>query len=1046
MPRSAASKKWYVLCKNCNHNWLVLHVSFMKNILLLCFLFLAFAPSVEAQKTASFTSIDRIYREALDLFDKEKYAAAQRKFEEFIALKQDPLSERSVNAEYYAGLCAMNLYHKDAEYRLEQFVENHPASAWSKRAYFELAVHNYKRKSYRKAIDWFEKSNPRDLQPEERDSYNFKRGHAHFEQDQFADARQFLQPVKDGNSEFQRPALYYYSHIVYSEGQFETALNGFKQLENDPNFAPIAPYYITQILYKQGRYDEVLEYAPKLIDSTSTVGVKRLPEISRLVGDAHYRRSNYAEALPYIERYHAEVPKKERSREDFFQLAYCYYQTGEFAKALSQFSEATNEDDELAQTATYYMGDCYLRLDQKPYARTAFKEASEKDFNREIKEDALFNYARLAFELSYNPFHEAITAFETYLERYPDSPRREEAYEFLLNVYMRTRAYEKALNSLDKIVNKDARTKEAYQIVAFNRGVELFQSQQYASAESFFDKVAIYPINASFTAEALFWKAELAYRNKEYSKAAGLYNAFLKEPGAYTSEFYNEANYGTGYSLFNQEKYVSSLTAFRKFIDQFKGDDLKKKGDALLRIADSYYVTKDYGQAIAYYDQAIVLNQQMTDYALYQKSLCHGLNGDTQKKIQGLTALIENEVDSRYTVDSKYELAKTYLQRDQLNEARKWYEIILREHPNSAYIKYSLLDMCLIFVKTGENNRVVEFWNRIKTEYPNDRVTIDAYNLVETVLLEEGLMDQLPDNLGLSNSDIEGKVYSAAADFAISGDCDKAIPRLEEYLRKYQPALYGTAANYYLANCFFGKGQMDDALNGFNFVLSQPTSDFSEQSLVTAATINYNNKNYPQALNHYIELEGIARTDRNLLEAQIGQMRCYYLLNQKDYALEYSEKVIANPNTPSDILPVAHLWKGRMLKENGNLDDAYNNFSEVIKSGGVRAAEAKYNMAEIAYLKKAYKPAETEIFQLVEKYSAFDEWKFKGFLLLADVYVGLSDYFQARTTLTTIIANVSTPWVVEGAQSRLESLDRLEAGESDSEKRREIEIDLNPGN
>lgn len=1018
----------------------------MKNILLLCVLFLAFFSSVEAQKTASFTSIDRFYREALDLFDKEKYAAAQRKFEEFIAIKQDPLAERSVNAEYYAGLCAMNLYHKDAEYRLEQFVENHPASAWSKRAYFELAVHNYKRKSYKKAIEWFEKSNPRDLKADERDVYNFKRGHAHFEQEQFADARQFLQPVKDGTSEFQRPALYYYSHIVYTEGQFETALIGFKQLENDPNFAPVAPYYITQILYKQGRYDEVLEYAPKLIDSTSTAGVKRLPEISRLVGDAHYRRSNYAEALPYIERYHAEIPKKERSREDFFQLGYCYYQTGAFEAALPQFGEATQEDDELAQTATYYMGDCYLRLDQKPSARTAFKEASEKDFNRDIKEDALFNYARLAFELSYNPFHEAITAFETYLERYPDSPRREEAYEFLLNVYMRTKAYEKALSSLDKIQNKDARTKEAYQIVAFNRGVELFQSQQYDAAESFFDKVATYPVNASFTAEALFWKAELSYRNKEYAKATGLYNLFLKEPGAYTSEFYNEANYGAGYALFSQEKYVSSSTSFRKFIDQFKGDDLKKKGDALLRIGDCYYVTKDYSQAIVYYDKAIDLGQQMTDYALYQKSLCFGLNGDDQKKIQGLTKLINEEVDSRYTVDAKYELAKTYLKRDQLTDARKWYEIILREHPNSAYIKYSLLDMCLIFVKTGENNRVVEFWNRIKTEYPNDRVTIDAYNLVETVLLEEGLMDQLPSNLGLSNSDIEGKVYSAAADFAISDDCDKAIPRLEEYLRKYQPALYGTAANYYLANCLFGKGQVNDALNGFNFVLSQPTSDFTEQSLVTAATINFNNKNYTQALNHYIELEGLARSDRNLLEAQIGQMRCYYLLNQKDYALEYAEKVIANPNTPSDILPVAHLWKGRMLKENGDLDGAYYDFTEVLKSGGVRAAEAKYNMAEIAYLKKAFKPAETEIFQLVEKYSAFDEWKFKGFLLLADVYVGLNDFFQARTTLNTIIANVSTPWVVDGAKSRLENLDRIEAGDSNGTQRRDVEIDLNQGN
>lgn len=998
----------------------------------------------EAQQTASFVTLDRLYRDALDLFDKEKFASAQKKFEEFIERKNDPLAERSVNAEYYAGICALNLYHKDAEYRLEKFVQDHPAHAWSKRVTYELANHNYKRRNFRKAQDWFFKTNIKDLSPGERDEYNFKRGHTHFEMEDFDNARKFLTVAKDSDSEFRRPALYYYSHIVYTEDQFETALRGFQELEKDPDFSAIAPYYITQILYKQERYEEVLNYAPQLIDSTSTKKIKRLPEIARLIGDAHYRQNNYAEALPYLERYHSEVPKSERSREDFFQLGFCYYQTGDYTNALSNFNEASQEDDELAQTSIYYMGDAYLRLDQKTYARSAFREASQKNHNMKIKEDALFNYARLAFELSFNPFHEAITAFERYLEEYPDSPRREEAYEFLLNVYMRTRAYEKALESLDKIENKDARTKEAYQVVAFNRGVELFQAQQYDRAEGFFEKVARYPINAAFNAEALFWRAELAYRKKEYAKSTGLYNQFLKEPGAYLSEFYNEANYGAGYALFSQEKFVSASTAFRKYIDQFKGDDLKKKGDALLRLGDCFYVTKDYPQAITYYDRAIELGQQMTDYARFQKAMAMGYNGNVDGKITVLTRLIEEETDTRYTVDAKYELAKTHLQRDNLGDARRWYEIILKEHPNSAYVKYSLLDMCLIFVKTGENNRVVEYWNRIKTEYPNDKVTIDAFNLVESVLLDQGLMDELPPNLGLTDSDIESRVFSSAADPAITGDCEKAVPRLEDYLRKYQPGLYAIQANYYLAGCYFEQGRQDDALNAYNFVISQPTSDFTEQSLVAAATINFNRKNYEQALNMYIELETIARTDRNVLEAQIGQMRCHYLLGQKNYALEYAERVIANPNTPSDILPVAQLWKGRMLKENGQLDDAYKTFVEVDKRGGNRGAEAKFHMADIAYQKGVYKSAETEIFQLIEKYSAFDEWKYRGFLLLADVYVGLEDFFQARTTLTTIIDNVNVDWVRDEAQLRIAKLDALEQERRGEQRSQEIEIDLNP--
>ena len=64
------------------------------------------------------------------------------------------------------------------------------------------------------------------------------------------------------------------------------------------------------------------------------------------------------------------------------------------------------------------MADAYLRLNEKDYARNAFQEASKLDFDEEIKRNSLFNYAKLAFELSYNPYDEAINAFHEFIETY----------------------------------------------------------------------------------------------------------------------------------------------------------------------------------------------------------------------------------------------------------------------------------------------------------------------------------------------------------------------------------------------------------------------------------------------------------------------------------------------------------------------------------------------------------------------------------------------------------------------------------------------------
>ena len=65
------------------------------------------------------------------------------------------------------------------------------------------------------------------------------------------------------------------------------------------------------------------------------------------------------------------------------------------------------------------LADCFIKLDQKEKAKTAFSAASEFDFNPQIKEDALFSYAKLSYELSYSPFNETIKAFDKYISLYP---------------------------------------------------------------------------------------------------------------------------------------------------------------------------------------------------------------------------------------------------------------------------------------------------------------------------------------------------------------------------------------------------------------------------------------------------------------------------------------------------------------------------------------------------------------------------------------------------------------------------------------------------
>ncbi|MCK7530060.1 MAG: hypothetical protein MZV63_02880 [Marinilabiliales bacterium] len=94
--------------------------------------------------------------------------------------------------------------------------------------------------------------------------------------------------------------------------------------------------------------------------------------------------------------------------------------------------EVVGRSDVLTQNAYYMLGSCYLKSNDKKRAQLAFSAASGMSFDKAMQEEALFNFAKLAYENSYAPFGEGIEALHTYVSRpIPDSDNVSEAYDYL---------------------------------------------------------------------------------------------------------------------------------------------------------------------------------------------------------------------------------------------------------------------------------------------------------------------------------------------------------------------------------------------------------------------------------------------------------------------------------------------------------------------------------------------------------------------------------------------------------------------------------------
>lgn len=453
----------------------------------------------QAQRTSIYQNPIREFNSAMELFQKEKYGAAQKQFINVSKSIDDANSLMQADADYYAALCAMELFHNDAESRLLNFINDYPEHEKVGNAWFQLGRFQYRKKSYRDAISSLSKVNPLDLNENELSEYYFKIGYSYFRANKPEEAKKHLFQAKNRHSRYTAPATYYYSHIAYTEKSYETALKGFLSLNEDENFKSLIPYYITQIYFLQQNYTELLRVAPPLLEVSIP---RRKPEIARLIGEAYYYTGRYVEAIPYLEMYKGKADALNRN--DYYQLGYAYYRVETYDKAIQNFELVSGIDDSLAQNAYFHLGDCYLQSGNKRYAYNSFLAAYRigKDLN--IRENALFNYAKLAYELSYNPYNEAINAFIQYIEEYPSSPRIDEANSFLVNLYMGTRNYKSALESLEKIKVLTEELKTAYQKISYLRAVELFTNGLFADAVLMFEKSRKYTPDKSYLAESLF--------------------------------------------------------------------------------------------------------------------------------------------------------------------------------------------------------------------------------------------------------------------------------------------------------------------------------------------------------------------------------------------------------------------------------------------------------------------------------------------------------------------------------------------------------------
>ena len=972
---------------------------------------------------------DQYYRRGVAFMSEGKFVSAGEAFKIYTLRGDDPV--KLGDARYYIGYCALRLKNNDGEVLVEQFIKDYPNHPKAALAYFELGNVKYSEKNYKAAIKYYQKIYFDRLAVPQRDEARFKLGYSYFTQRQFDKAYAMFDELKKKKNKYQYPSSYYAGYINFEKGEYDRSFYDFTRAEKSEAYATVVPSLLVKVYYKQKRYDELLTYAQQALRRHN---IRDRSEINLYVGETYFQQKNYEKAAQYFDEYLASR-KGKAERGLLFRIATVQMKTGKDEAAIKGFKQVALKSDTLGFTASYFLGNLYLKDGNKTFARAAYKMAMENHFNATLEEESMFKYAKINLDLEH--FDEAISTINTYKQRYPGSKRVENIDEILTEAYLNSRNFDKALAYIEKMTHRSARIKKAYQQIAFFKGTELFNDGKYRDAVALFDKSLDYPMSNSFVIKATFWKGEAYSIGLKYDEAIQAYAAVFRADKDGQTPEYLQSRYGIGYAYYNKQMYAKALDHFLFYAARVDEKQFPEKFmDALVRSGDCYYATKQYKLALHVFDEVIDKNKNNADYAYFRQGMIHGILGNLEASNRKFDQLLSDYPTSRNVPAALYQKARFNFESGAYSFAITLFSKLISQFPESQYVPYALQSRAIANTNLKNAAAAESDYKRIIEKYPTHEVAAGALLGLQEVMSTTGNQGTYEKYMAMyrkanpNSTQLERIEFESAKGKYYNQQYEMAISSLKKFIEKFPESAQLTDARYMIADAYYRTGQPLQALDFYYSIAEETSYNRYRKVIQRIAELEYAGENASKSMNYYQKLAEIASTKKEELAAWQGLMRLHFQQGNYEKCIGYGEQIIEKGQVSANAKNEALLLIGKSYLAMGKEKEANDALEKTVASAkDENGAEAQYLLAQMLFDKKLYQPSLDKLFELNASYSIYEKWLGKSFLLIADNYLAMGEDFQAKATLQSIIENSPETDIVDKAKLKLLALEQKAAEE-----------------
>ena len=840
---------------------------------------------------------------------------------------------------------------------------------------------------------------------------NYLLGLSLFNDKNYSDAKKYLDLLN--NEKYLNDKNYLLGVIAYLNNNFKESLEYFNVIEKEEIKRKFLQYQIS-IYFLNGQYNRATELLKSINDN-----VENADYCYYYIGKSYFELNDYKNTLEVFSKINKKL---DRDDEIHFTKAYSYYMLKDYDIAKIQFKTLTEKRNNYSQVSSFYLGMIFLDQKEINIAKNYFYAAYRNDFNETYTKRSLLNYAKTIYELGDHDL--SIAVLEKMKNLYP-SFKNDEVESLLSENYFMTNNYSKIIQYLNTKKNISDDDKIKFQYVTYQKGINEFNRGNFKNSIGYFNLSQRYTLDKNIYLKSVKNKAEAYFIGNNFQLSI---DEILKILDNLSSSNTVELNLLLGYSYFNINDYKNASFYLKKYIDAKSDNYSSEDIDPLLRLADSYYASKQFLKSIDTYNQLISLDESNKNYINYQIGLCYyGINNFT-KSIEFMDKVIVNSEKS-LDDDATFRKAQIYFENSEFDKSIENYTKVIEEYRFSSYVPYSYLNRATSYFNLRAYDQAeVDYLYILNNIKDSDLQSQSILGLQKTVSYTDNfsqlneLINTYKDNFP-DNDNIKIIQFDNFRNLYFNQKYKELIEYANDINISDENIYNSYETNYFLAESYYKLNQLENAENTYNILIDSINSKYYSRSLNRLANINLKLKLYDKSLEFYKSLELNSKNNRERVDAYIGSLTNYYFLKKYDSVHYYSSLINNYDKISFNNRNKINLLNAKSFIDKGNFSNAIDMLLTTINLvKDESAVEANYLLAKIFYDQSLETQALETLYSLNENFSNYDYWVGRSYLLIAEIFISMGESFQAKATLESLLENTEINEIKNNAEELLNKI------------------------